>query len=114
MHPIQVPDDPTLRAHLMCRVLRSLAVPHRVDSTKRHWLAINSLNLRGDPRIKFGNADTTTRRLAWALWCSPDGYLGPDWVVRTTCGIPQCCRPDHLELVKGAVSGTRYKLAAVA
>jgi hypothetical protein len=32
MHAIQIPGDPTTKAHLMCRVLRMIGVPHRIDN----------------------------------------------------------------------------------
>jgi hypothetical protein len=104
-HAIQVPNDPTARAHLAYRVLRLLAVPARSDSPKAHWLAIGAVNLRGAPRMRYGTSgDTMMRRVVWALWMADDGYLPAGWVVRACCGVERCCRPDHLELVRGAVS----------
>jgi hypothetical protein len=101
---IQIPSDPTTLAHLQYRVLRALSIPYRVDSPCSHWLATGAINIHGAPRIRYGEGDTMMRRLAWALWRSPDGRLEADFVVRARCGVERCCKPDHLELIRGAVS----------
>jgi hypothetical protein len=109
MHPILIPSDPMTRAHLAFRILRSVAIPFRANSFKACWPALGAVNVRGDPRIRYGTGDTMLRRLVYAMWCTEDGYLPAAWVVRTTCRTRRCVRPDHLELVRGAVSyGSRH------
>jgi hypothetical protein len=103
-HAITIPNDPTTRMHLTSRILRNVAIPVRVDCPLTCWPALGSATVTGAPRIKFGDTDTTLRRVCFALWRTDDGYLAKNWVVRTTCGTPRCVRPDHLELVRGAVS----------
>jgi hypothetical protein len=112
MLAFQAPADPTTRAHLMSRVMRQVAVPTRIDSFCC-WPALGAVNLRGDPRFRLGRGDTTLRRVVFALWCTEDGYLPAAWVVRARCGTPRCVRPDHLELVRGAVSFGGRTAAAV-
>jgi hypothetical protein len=95
-----------IRAHLLFRMLRSVAIPFRVNSPKACWPALGAVNLRGDPRLRLAAGDTTLRRVMYAAFCTNDGYLPADWVVRTTCQTPRCTRPDHLQLVRGG-SGWR-------
>jgi hypothetical protein len=103
MHAVQVPSDPTMRAHLMSRVLRQVAIPTRIDNFCC-WPALGAVTLRGGPRIRLSSGDTMLRRVVWALWCAEDGYLPANWVLRTTCKTARCVRPSHLELVRGSVS----------
>jgi hypothetical protein len=104
MRAVQIPTDPVTKAHLTSRILRNVAIPVRVDCPLQCWPALGATNIRGGPRIKLGATDTMLRRVVYALWCTPDGYLPAAWVVRATCATPRCVRPNHLELVRGGVS----------